>query len=398
MTPSPPRRARDQGPGRRVHGRLRRRGPRAALCHRHPARRPRLRSRPTASRSPCTSASTPATPWRKRTTTSATPSSWPAGWPTRRRRRDPRLVALRAAGPGLGRVHLRRPPRDAASRGWRGRSSRRHSTGPTEPVDDGRHAGGTPGSTTPMSPTADERLALLEYLTERGATIEQMVEAHRRERSRRGRRPRDPGKTEMVPVDEVAARSGISLRPCPAGPAGRRHPGRARHRGARRPRRAPGCVRAGSALMGDEAILAFTRVLGAAANKIAEAAVALFFAELGPGTGARGPTSWPGRSWPRRRRSPSPRCPTSWRVMVLDAFERAQRRAEAARAWLGFQPCPPPATTEGPTEVVALGFVDLVGRPPGRSRSPARPEPGPHPLRVGRLVERRARPADGSSR
>jgi adenylate cyclase len=46
--------------------------------------------------------------------------------------------------------------------------------------------------------------------------------------------------------------------------------------------------------------------------------------------------------------------------MVMDAFERAQRRAEQARSWLApFGP-----TDEdggGPTEVVALGFVDLVG-------------------------------------
>ena len=42
--------------------------------------------------------------------------------------------------------------------------------------------------------------------------------------------------------------------------------------------------------MGDEAVLAFTRVLGAAATNIAEAAVALFYAELGPGTGREGST------------------------------------------------------------------------------------------------------------
>ena len=46
----------------------------------------------------------------------------------------------------------------------------------------------------PDEPDAAERLALLEYLTERGATIEQMVEAHRiGDAARRGRRPGDPG-------------------------------------------------------------------------------------------------------------------------------------------------------------------------------------------------------------
>ena len=47
-------------------------------------------------------------------------------------------------------------------------------------------------------------------------------------------------------------------------------------------------------------------------------------------------------------------------VLVLDAFERAQRRAQAARPWSGLT-----ASAEGEieatTEVVALGFVDLVG-------------------------------------
>ena len=42
-----------------------------------------------------------------------------------------------------------------------------------------RTAGGTAGLYDPLDPGAAERLALLEYLTERGATIEQMVEAHR---------------------------------------------------------------------------------------------------------------------------------------------------------------------------------------------------------------------------
>ena len=117
----------------------------------------------------------------------------------------------------------------------------------------------------------------------------------------------------------------------------------------------------GAALMGEEAILAFTRVLGAAANNVAEAAIALFFAELGPGTvRERSRRARPGRVSPRRPRPPSPRCPTSWPILVMDAFERAQRRAETARSWLGPAPSAD-GEAEGPTEVVALGFVDLVG-------------------------------------
>ncbi len=44
----------------------------------------------------------------------------------------------------------------------------------------------------------------------------------------------------------------------------------------------------------------------------------------------------------------------------MDAFERAQRRAEAARSWLASN-ASADGEFEGPTEVVALGFVDLVG-------------------------------------
>jgi adenylate cyclase len=47
-------------------------------------------------------------------------------------------------------------------------------------------------------------------------------------------------------------------------------------------------------------------------------------------------------------------------VLVMNAFERALRRAEAARAWQASN-APAGAGIEGPTEVVALGFVDLVG-------------------------------------
>ncbi len=44
----------------------------------------------------------------------------------------------------------------------------------------------------------------------------------------------------------------------------------------------------------------------------------------------------------------------------MDAFERSQLRAQNARSWLAPFPANEDAA-EGPTEVVALGFVDLVG-------------------------------------
>ena len=64
----------------------------------------------------------------------------------------------------------------------------------------------------PLDPAAAERLSLLEYLTERGATIEQMVEAHRR-----GTLPGvagdlvTQGMTETATVAEIAERGGVPV-------------------------------------------------------------------------------------------------------------------------------------------------------------------------------------------
>ncbi len=113
----------------------------------------------------------------------------------------------------------------------------------------------------------------------------------------------------------------------------------------------------GSAILGEEAVLAFTRVLGAAANNIAEAAIALFFAELGPGTVREGPDELARARLAEAATTAFTAVPEVLADLVMDAFERAQRRAEAARSWSG--PFPPDA--EGPSEIVALGFVDLVG-------------------------------------
>ena len=113
----------------------------------------------------------------------------------------------------------------------------------------------------------------------------------------------------------------------------------------------------GAAILGEEAVLAFTRVLGAAANNIAEAAIALFFAELGPGTVREGPDELARARLAEAATTAFTSVPEVLGDLVMDAFERAQRRAESARSWSG----PIPSDAEGPSEVVALGFVDLVG-------------------------------------
>ena len=226
---------------------------------------------------------------------------------------------------------------------------------------DAQEAWRAAGLYDPNDPGVAERLALLEFLTERGATMEQMVEAHRL-----GTLPGVAGRLVtqgsdgVVTVDEVAAGAGLPasrvMRTLLAGgiPAGHETEVAANLVSLMT------AFEQGAALMGEEATLAFTRVLGAAANTVAEAAVALFFAELGPGTVREGPDELA-----RARQSEAATVafvavPDVLSLLVMDAFERAQRRAEAARSPLASSP-PADGEAEGPTEVVALGFVDLVG-------------------------------------
>ena len=145
------------------------------------------------------------------------------------------------------------------------------------------------GLLTPDEAGTAERIALLEYLTARGATLEQMVEAHRL-----GRLPGVAGDLvvgtgrSVLSVEEIAAGADVTE-------------DRVRRvlLAAGLPATADSTLPAdlvdlmsafeqGASLMGEDAILAFTGVLGAAAITVAEAAVALFYAELGPGAAREG--------------------------------------------------------------------------------------------------------------
>jgi adenylate cyclase len=214
----------------------------------------------------------------------------------------------------------------------------------------------------PLDPAAAERRALLEYLTERGATIEQMVEAHQL-----GTLPGVMGDlviqshttTDTATVAEIAARGGVPVSRVMRVLLAAGIP-------AQRDTEVPVDLTAlmaaferGAAIMGEEAILAFTRVLGAAANNIAEAAISLFFSELGPGTIRQGPDELARARLAEAATIAFTDVPEALSVLVMDAFERAQRRAGTSRFWL--DPTAMDGQAEGPTEIVALGFVDLVG-------------------------------------
>ncbi len=218
----------------------------------------------------------------------------------------------------------------------------------------------------PDDPNADERLALLRYLSDRGASIEQMVDAHSQ-----GNLPAVASdlvvrKGELVPASEVAVQSGLSLdrvlrvllaAGIPAEPD------------TEVPARAIDLMAAfeqGAELMGDEAILAFTRLLGAAAIQIAEAAVALFYSELGPGTEREGQDELTRAQLAEAATMAFTSVPEVLAHMVLDQFERALRRAVTVRNWGGEDQTDSldalhMTLPNSNAELVALGFVDLVG-------------------------------------
>ena len=218
----------------------------------------------------------------------------------------------------------------------------------------------------PDDPDADQRLALLRYLSDRGASIEQMVDAHAH-----GNLPAVASdlvvpKNELLPASEVAAQSGISLDRVLRVLLAAGIPAEPDTEIAAKAIDLMAAFEQGSALMGDDAILAFTRVLGAAAIQIAEAAVALFYSELGPGTEREGQDELTRAQLAETATMAFTAVPDVLAQMVFDQFERSLRRAIAVRTWgqeAGTSPSDAvDALASGANaEHVALGFVDLVG-------------------------------------
>ncbi|MGP0029629.1 MAG: adenylate cyclase regulatory domain-containing protein [Acidimicrobiales bacterium] len=206
----------------------------------------------------------------------------------------------------------------------------------------------------PDDPGAGERLDLLEYLTARGASLEQLREARRQDRL-----PAVAGDLVMgtrpatLSVNEVAARSGVTVERL------RRlllSVGLPVDDDSLLPEGLETLIPAfeqGASLMGEDAILAFTRVLGASATNIAEAAVALFYAEMGPGTEREGLTEVERARVSEAATLAFTSVPEVLSRLLEAQFERATHRSVPSRAW--------GATNARDGQVVALGFVDLVG-------------------------------------
>ena len=217
----------------------------------------------------------------------------------------------------------------------------------------------------PEDSRADDRRALLEYLTARGATVEQMVEAHRLESlpGVAGDLVRGP-KPATLSVGEVATRSGVPVERVLRVLLAAGLPVTTESRLPEDLCALMSAFEQGAILMGEDAILAFTRVLGAAATTIAEAAVALFYAELGPGTGREGSDELARARMSEAATLAFTTVPEVLSRLVLVQFDRATHRAVLARRWSTPADEVRGEATAGPSELVALGFVDLVGSTP----------------------------------
>ena len=186
----------------------------------------------------------------------------------------------------------------------------------------------------PDDPGAAERRALLEYLSARGATIDMMVEAHRQ-----GSLPAVAGELVLdtepptLSIGELAARCGI--------PEDRVERvllavGLPVAADTKLPEGLSALLPAfeqGADLMGEDAILAFTRVLGAAAANIAEAAVALFYTELGPGSEREGLDELARAQTAERATLAFTSVPEVLSRVLLAQFERATHRGAMSRGW-----------------------------------------------------------------
>lgn len=211
----------------------------------------------------------------------------------------------------------------------------------------------------PGAPEADERRALLEFLTTRGATVEQMVEAHRL-----GRLPAVAGDLVMgsqpatLSVQEVADRCGVPVQRLQRVLLSLGISVQSDDRLNESWVTLMAAFQQGAELMSDDALNAFTRVLGAAATNIAEAAVALFYAELGPGSERQGSDELDRAQMSEAATVAFSAVPDVLSQVLVDQFERANRRAAIVRGWTTGS-ADDDEMAAG--ELVALGFVDLVG-------------------------------------
>jgi adenylate cyclase len=115
-------------------------------------------------------------------------------------------------------------------------------------------------------------------------------------------------------------------------------------------------------LVREDELFAFARVLGLAAASIAETAVALFYSEPGLGGGDDGAGELVRAKATEEAIVAFGSVPELFTAVLRAQVQRAARRTMLARTEVAGSPSPSEPTGEaGPSAVVALGFVDLVG-------------------------------------
>ncbi len=218
---------------------------------------------------------------------------------------------------------------------------------------------GAAGLYDPGAPGAGERLELLEYLDGRGVALDAMIDA-----DRAGglaalaselplRAPGDP-----LSAEEAAARAGSTvdrvhrLRLAAGLPVDLGDPG-----GPGLPSTVVGDMvsfEAGAALFGETPTLSFTRVMGAAVSRVAEAAVGLFVTERRPGLSAQLSETDRARIAEDGTATFIAVTPELMTNMLREHMTLAIRRSVAERS----------LEVDEWAVTVGIGFVDLVGSTP----------------------------------
>jgi class 3 adenylate cyclase len=203
----------------------------------------------------------------------------------------------------------------------------------------------------PDAPDAPERRALLEYLASLGLSVDDVNEAACGHRLGRLAADRvlwgDSGPT--LTVADVAARVGLSeaetqriIRAAGGADAGDEPAYRDAHI------QLFGGFAAGAQIFGEEALLQFTRVLGASAARVAEAAVSLFLANVSPRLEQRDAPALERVRESAEAVSAFGVVPGAMDVLIREHFVAATRR-------LGLLDI-----AEGGATAVAIAFVDLA--------------------------------------
>jgi len=202
----------------------------------------------------------------------------------------------------------------------------------------------------PGSPTAADRLALLEYLDGRGATVHQMVDADAEGvLFALSSHLAAFGPVDRIPLREVAARSQTSVDRIRRLMLAQGIPVDDETMLAVSVVEDAAAFETAMAMFGDEATLAFTRVMGASVARIVDAAISLFYGEVSP-TMPTDATELERARINERAGAVFALLPSVITHLLEQCFRDTSVRAATSRG-----------DAVGQTVTVGIGFVDLVG-------------------------------------